>query len=63
MNDEYFGRLEACPPSVHSACRQAVSRINRIFSSIKEKSFLLNYHMSFYMSFIDKSKDVTKTAE
>ena len=52
MNDEDFedlGRLEACPPSVHSSvlpvfshcsfppCRLDVSRINRISAVIKGK--------------------------
>ena len=39
MNDEDFGRLEACPPSApsaHYACRLAVSHINRISSAGKE---------------------------
>ena len=40
MNEEDFedlGRLEACPPNVHSARRLALSRINRISAASKRK--------------------------
>ena len=65
-DSEDLGRLEACPPSALSVliplvgwlfCASTAARQQR------KKALSLKLSHSFYMSVIDKSKDVTKTAE
>ena len=71
MNDEDFGRLEACPPSgPPSVLPVSIPLVGWLFRAstaalppAREKALSLKLSHSFYMSVIDKSKDVAKTAE